>query len=117
MQREGVDIIITKGQAMLWISLNNKAVMDHLGLIPSFLSEDDPRPAAEQIDSNYSFGGGWRPQPKFKLLDDRRLEYPGDPDLTPLFMSQLRDEDIFVYEFGYTAIVQKDGSFEVSRLD
>lgn len=102
---------------MIWVRLNSKAVMDHLGLIPSFLSEDDPRTAAEQIDSNYNFGGGWRPQPKFKLMDNGNLAYPGDPDLTPLFMSQLRDETIFVYEFGYTAIVQQDGSFEAARVD
>lgn len=102
---------------MLWIRLDKRAVMDHLGLIPSFLSETDPRPAAEQINTNYGFAGGWNPQPKFKLLNDGSLEYPGDPVLHPLFESRLRDEHIFVYEYGYTAIVQKDGSFEVCRLD
>lgn len=100
---------------MIWVQLDPRATMDHLGLIPSFLDEEDIRPAAMQFDENYC--GGWLPQ-KGHTLDPttRALKYPGDPDLRPLFMSMLDEELIIVYDCGYVAIVQPDETFEVSRL-
>jgi hypothetical protein len=92
---------------------------DTVGFIPQFLNERDPRPAREQIDANYAHGGGWLPNPGFKLVSGppHSIKYPGDPMLKPLAEAKLRDETIIVYESGITAIFQKDGSFEVSRLD
>ena len=84
------------------------------GYIPSFLSEDDPRSAAEQIAAEYV--GGWSKFDGFKMIDES-LKYPGDPALQPLAEGWLRDEHILVYESAWVAIVQKDGSFEVARLD
>lgn len=89
----------------------------HFGLIPSFLDEDDERKAVEQLDGNYRHGGGWRPMPNFKLLGGYVLQYPGDPPLKPLGFMKLRDEMVFVYQHGIVAVVQKDRSFEVSRMD
>jgi hypothetical protein len=88
---------------------------DHIGLIPSFLDIDDPRPAREQFDEKYI--GGWRPQPGFKLKDRYSLCYPGDPPLKPLAALPFRDELILIYLYGYVAIFQPDQSFEASRMD
>jgi hypothetical protein len=91
---------------------------DFLGFIPQFLSPADPRPAAEQLDANYQHGGGWRPMTgwTFDPLTNR-LSYPGDPPLTPAAVGYLRDEVILVYPHAWVLILQKDGSFEVSRMD
>lgn len=100
---------------MLWVELN-QVPWDALGLIPSFLSPDDERPAAEQIASNYC--GGWDSFKGFTFNPDTwALSYPGDPDLLPLFTATLRGEAIIVYQSGFTAILQPDGSFDVARLD
>lgn len=90
----------------------------HLGFIPSFLSEYDPRPAREQLDQNYAHGGGWSPMPGWQLQSDgESLRYPGDPVLHPLAEAKLRDETIRFYDCAFVAIFQPDGSFEVDRLD
>ena len=91
---------------------------DMIGEVPSFLSEDDDRPAAEQFDSNYAHGGGWRPMEKWSLNPDGCvIAYPGDPPLKPLAMTTLRDELILIYPHAWVVIVQKDGIFEISRMD
>lgn len=101
---------------MIWVQVNPAATMDHLGIIPSFLDPEDVRTAAMQIDENYC--SGWRPSSGFTMDKEKRtLKCAGDPDLPPLFMSLMGDELIFVYEYGYVAIVQPDETFEVSRLD
>ena len=87
---------------------------DHVGLIPHFLDEADPRPAKEQFDERYS--GGWTPQPNFKM-NGFTLKYPGDPPMQALAMMALRDEVILVYESAFVVILQRDGSFEVCRMD
>lgn|SRR5215472_12346674 len=100
---------------MLWVQLDPRAHPDHLGFIPSFLSEHDPRPAAEQFRENYI--GGWTSFKGFKLLPNGTLKYPGDPFIPPLFKSQLRDETITVYAHAWVMITQADGTWEVARLD
>jgi len=90
---------------------------DDLGLIPYFLLEADPRPAAEQFNERYAHGGGWRPQEGFTLLPSRALKYPGDSPMKPLAMIQFRKELIMIYPYGYVAIIQPDGSFEACRMD
>lgn len=113
--------------------LNPKMMPEYLGLIPSFLTDWDARPAKEQINDNYQHGGGWRPIDKFKLVkpvtDLERhispyrvartliLEYPGDPPLKPLAVAQIRDETIVFYDGAFLAIFQPDYSFEVARID
>lgn len=102
---------------MDWILKHSRADMEMLGLVPAFLSERDPRPAREQIDQNYRHGGGWRPSPKFKMLPNGNLKYPGDPPTILLAEAQLHDETIRFYDCAWLAIVQPDGTFEVSRVD
>jgi hypothetical protein len=94
-------------------------MLEGLGFIPTFISAHDPRPVKEQIDANYGHGGGWRKSDSFTMGQDMELisKYPEDPDLFPLAKAQVRDEDIYFYDYAWTAIVQPDGSFEVARLD
>jgi len=51
------------------------------------------------------------------MLEGHKLRYPGDPILAPLAQAKLRDELIVFYRHALVAIIQPDGSFEVSRVD
>lgn len=89
-----------------------------MGYLPGFLSENDPRPAKEQIDSAYQHGGGWNPQPGWEYDPQlHAMRYPGDPVMFPLAEAHLRDETLLFYPHDYLLIVQKDGSFEMARVD
>ncbi len=94
-----------------------KADQDMLGIIPEFLSEQDPRPAAAQIAENYI--GGWSNSAGSRRiqLTDRGMEYPGDPPRPLIAEAKLRDEVIKFYAGAWIAIVQPDGSFEIDRID
>jgi hypothetical protein len=87
-----------------------------LGLLPEFLDAGDPRPARDQIDANYR-RGGWRPIAGLTMQDDGSLVYPGDPPIQPLYETYLRREIVRLYEASIVAIIQPDGTFEVSRID
>jgi hypothetical protein len=101
------------------IVLYGNATPDVVGMIPDFLDYEDPRPAAEQFNERYAHGGGWRPHnmTKFKLLKDGSIKYPGDKAMKPRAAWQFRDERIIVYDMALVLILQKDGSFEISRMD
>lgn len=94
-----------------------------IGFIPAFLSEFDPRSAAEQFDQHYAHGGGWNPWSKaWKLItnDDilkTKLKYPGDTPVKLIAYTCLHDETIMVFQYALVAIVQTDGTMEVSRMD
>ena len=106
---------------MIWTQLDPRvAIADAVGLLPLFVSDTDPRGAREQFETNYI--GGWRDSKVgkggFSMIDDGKLlPYPGDLPLHALAQATLRDETIIVYQSAYVAVVQKDGSFRVSRLD
>lgn len=102
---------------MIWRSLHPKGTLEMLGYIPAMVSDDDPRPAVEQFDSNYRHGGGWDPFPGFTMLPDGNLSYPGDPPTIALAETQLRDEVIRFYQHSWVAVIQPNGSFEVARMD
>jgi len=89
-----------------------------LGYIPTFVFESDPRPAWEQFNERYVFGG-WNPMLPggWQMDQDNNLLYPGDPPLIPLASTMLRDEQIVVYAHSFVAIIQRDGSFSVARMD
>jgi hypothetical protein len=101
---------------ILQILLHKGARPEDLGLLPYMLDPFDPRPASQQFDDNYQHGGGWMPIMGF-LLEDGRLKYPGDPPLSPIGMLTLNDEVIVFFEHALVCVVQKDGSFEVARMD
>lgn len=101
---------------MIYFALDPRFEMEHLGFLPGFLSEEDPRPAREQIDANYSHGGGWRPLAGW-TREELTITYDGDPPMVPFAMAFLRDEKLFFYPYSQVMIIQKDGSFEVARID
>jgi hypothetical protein len=102
---------------MLWEPKHPRARPEWLGFLPSFFSESNPEPAAKQVDRNYSHGGGWQPFNGFKMNEAGELVYPGDPPMRLLYEARLRDEVLRFYDGQWLAIMQPDGSFEVSRVD
>jgi hypothetical protein len=93
---------------------------DHLGFIPQILLDSDPRPMKEQINDRYSYGGGWHPMSGMTLLDGSTLFFKGDPPFEPLAKIELEDgrsEVAYFYQYAFVAIIQADGSYEVSRMD
>lgn len=91
-----------------------------LGILPSFLSLADDRPAQEQIAERYGFG--WYSQEGFTLAaggpnEPYVLNYPGDPPFEELARAGLRDETIVLFPYGYVAIFQPDQTFEIARID
>jgi hypothetical protein len=87
-----------------------------LGELLTFLDENDPRPAREQFNERYQWGG-WKPMEGF-TLDGTILHYPGDPPFKPWAMISFRNEGILVYPADFVAIIQEDGvTFEVARMD
>lgn len=102
---------------MIWIGLV-PAAENYLGMIPEMVSADDPRPVAEQFNENYAHGGGWGPMVGWKLdLDDLIISYDDDTPLSPVAVAKCRDETIVVYRDAWAAIIDKDGNFQVSRMD
>lgn len=104
-------------EGMRWYLVHPEAP-EALGYIPNFLSVADSRPAKEQFNERYVFGG-WRPfgTGQWTMNDKFELMYPNDPPLRPVAWTMLRDERIVVYVHAWVAIIQPDGSFEVCRMD
>lgn len=99
-----------------WTFYHPRMTLAHLGYIPQWLSEANPKPAREQLNDGYRFGG-WQPFSGFTLRDDNSLAYPGDPITRPLASAKLRDETIVFYPSCWVAVIQPDRSFEVCRMD
>lgn len=99
-----------------WKLLHPSMTMAHLGFLPAWLNENDPRPAREQLDTSYPFGG-FQPFDGFTLGKKNELRYPGDPPQRPLAEARLRDELVVFYASSWVAIIQPDHSFVVARLD
>lgn len=97
--------------------LDPRMTQEHLGLLPYIFRSSDPRPAREQANDRYSHGGGWSPLSGWTIDEAFRITYPGDSPLLPLARAQLRDETIILYRHSWVAIIQANGSFEVSRMD
>lgn len=93
--------------------------LDMLGFIPIFLALEDPRVAIEQIDANYSHGGGWRRMSGVEFRDHGNTVYlqADEETLYPLATTSLRDERLYYYEYSLVAVVRADGTSEVARLD
>lgn len=103
---------------LTWKFHHPRMTLEHLGLIPLWLHEDDPRGIAEQMDSAYGFGGFKQyPISGFKVERNMCLKYPGDPLLRPLATLELRDETLAFYDHAICAVFQKDGSHVIARFD
>jgi hypothetical protein len=99
-----------------FIPKHPQARSDMLGFLPAFWDESDPRSARDQANNAYGHGGGWNPFNGFRMTE-KGIAYPGDPIMPLLFEAKLRDETIRVYDCAWVAIVQKDGSYEICRMD
>jgi hypothetical protein len=106
------------GNGLTWVTCHPGATFDMLGFLPEMLYQTDPRPAWKQFNEHYRHGGGWNPFKGHTLnLDRLTLKYPGDPPMRALAETQLRDERIIVFECAWVVIIQKDGSYEIARMD
>lgn len=111
---------------MIWVldptntfnGVPQRRLWDACGFIPSFLSEEDPRPAREQIDERYEHGGGFVPLRGGKIVD-KMWTYPGDPPMAPIASLTLHGgaETIYIYPAAFVAIVASDGTATMTRLD
>jgi len=99
------------------IAMFSGHTLEDLGVLPSFLNDADPRPAKEQFDENYQHGGGWRSLPGFTMDQLAALHYADDPPYEPIAAIRMRNETIYVYRHAFVCIRQKDGSFDVARMD
>ncbi len=88
-----------------------------LGHLPTFLSPSNPKGAREQLNDNYGHGGGWRPFNGFRRSPSNNITYPGDPTMSPIAITHLREELILVYPHAWVMVVQPDDSFEICRMD
>lgn len=79
----------------------------------------DPRPAREQAQERYAHGGGWNPIAELELTASGKLKYPGDPPFGELSRAYLplTQEVLILFDYGFVAIIQKDDSYEVARMD
>jgi hypothetical protein len=104
---------------VIGVTMLQSVPLDMIGIIPEFLSEDDPRPAREQLNDNYAHGGGWQPFKGHTLVpeDGFKLCYPGDPPLRPIAFIRLRRERIVIYPHAWVMILQDDNTFEICRMD
>ena len=99
-----------------WELLHPKATEEHLGYLPGFLFEGDPRPAKEQLNTHYI--GGWFPFSGHGFNPETMiLTYPGDPPMKPIARTKLRDETIFLFPHAWVLILQEDGTWEIARMD
>lgn len=98
--------------------LHPRATIEHLGLIPGWLNEANPKHAREQLNDGYVFGG-WQSfgEGKIKLNPDNSFSYPGDPPQMPFAEIEFRDERIYMYPGSWVLVKQPDGSFEICRMD
>jgi hypothetical protein len=103
----------------MWKLLHPKMTMDHLGLIP-MLVHSTGEPLKQQINRNYSHGGGWNPAGFSKMVfnpADCSAKYPGDPAMLPLASFDNQGEMLYFYDYAIVAVVDADGNAEFSRMD
>lgn len=100
--------------------IDPRCTPEHLGLIPTFLSEDVPLPAWQQINDNYQHGGGWNSFKDRWSLDlvTMTLSYPEDPPMKPLACAILHGEEhIYIYTHGWVLILQDNMQWDLARID
>lgn len=106
-----------------WDYIHPRATADHLGYLPSFIDITSPTPLAEQINANYQSGWNSFGQGQWRINRDAKpaptLQYPGDPTLFPIAMYHHKptDETLYFYDASIACIMQKDGKFDVARID
>ena len=91
------------------------------GILPAFLSSDDHDDAVTQINKNYAHGGGWHDFDGFTMRDSadgaKALHYPGDPPMAEIWRTKVRDETVILFQCGWVAVVQPDGTHRIAHID
>jgi hypothetical protein len=94
------------------------------GMLPEILRPDDPRPVKEQLNDRYSHGGGFMASKGFtfkKEGDKAILSYEIEDDDPEIYQewsrSKVNDEELYLFDASFMAIVQPDGTYEVTRVD
>lgn len=102
---------------------NRIHIEDVVGIIPSFFDPFSDLPTSLQIHNNYQHGGGWRPNDKWshnfdKPEKDWEISYPEDDSLGILAVMDYQFGDrVAFFRYGIVAIVHKDGTTEIARVD
>ena len=111
-----VHIVEEPEEPIVWLQLTDRVVDP--GFLPMMISRRDRRPLREQLDTGYQHGGGWQPMDGWTFdPTDGSMHYPGDPPMPPLLAAPVRDETLIMYDHDFVAIIQRDGSFEIARMD
>ena len=98
---------------------DDRNAWDALGFLPQIIRQYGGK-LKDQIAHNYAHGGGYSPFGQGKWVFDKtskHLKYPGDPAYQPIAELAVGDELFIFYPHAVCAIVQKDGSFDVIRMD
>ncbi len=110
-----------------WEMLHPKCTPDHLGYIPSFINQDNPISAVDQINQNYS--SGWYSFPGFTIDPlTNIIRYPGDPNMHPIarLYKPNSNETIYFYESAWVMVksVEQDAQnnceftrYRIARID
>lgn len=111
-------------QTVTWHALVRDFRPSWLGFLPDILLPNDPRSVKEQLEDRYAHGGGWRPIEGFRLqkgkdiLLNPTLRFPGDPPFKAAAMTTIGEETVIYYPLcSLLAVVAKDGTWEVTRVD
>jgi hypothetical protein len=101
----------------IWFRLD--PTLRSLGFLPDIVMAEDKRPVKEQLEDRYAHGGGFRPIKGFKLNPKTLvLRFPGDDPFKPGATAKINDETVVFYPYcSLLMILQRDGKFEVTRVD
>jgi hypothetical protein len=107
------------GGIMIWVSLDPSFPLpEGLGFLPAILSAADSRPVKEQLEDRCRHGGGWRPIQGLRMGKNRVMHFLGDPPYRPAAAADVNGELVIFYpQASLLAVIQKDGNFEVCRVD
>ncbi len=105
----------------VWVAIDRRFHPAHLGFLVDILQSEDKRPIREQLEDRYRHGGGWRPMrtPQWKF-DPKTMviRFPGDPPFKPIAWTMIGDEKAIFYPMcSLLCVVQKNGDWEVTRVD
>lgn len=96
-----------------------RATMAHWGEIPYWLSDDNLKPAKQQLHEGYRFGG-WQSMKRdsIKMLSGDRYSYPGDPVQSPISEIQMNSgERVLLYDNAIVVVFDKNGDWDMCRMD
>ena len=89
-----------------------------LGFLPDILLASDKRSIREQLEDRYAHGGGWRPIEGMRMGKDYVMHFPGDAPFRPAACCSFGDELVIFYpNCSLLCVMQRDGNFEVTRVD